>query len=531
LAALPEILSKKWTLVKFYMGSLEQIRQLIASMSHEERLVAKNMLHGFTVRGSDSESPLTKLYDLICREIESNQYFSFKELEISIYGEPTATGFPKLILRLREKLIETFILNVNLNRKGNFSERGKALHKLRKRLSEAQILYHRGLTDFAISLLNDSEKEALKFEFFEECLIALRTSAELLAIMGKKKQSYSKQIEYDRVCKLMQFTKKVQSYYFELAYQVENSAVPISTEILKSRIADAKMQFKEQSTLTAKFYLTFVETHYLQEQKLFIRASAVLEKQLKINNQHKYFFNDEQNVLLRLNFAWNELFTHNFQNAIKIVSTCENLLPDKAFNKLQAGIIKFHAHYYDGQYDLAEMELDKLDLIDNTDDSEFRAGKRTYYRACIRYMKAKNKEVNELLRNLISIEKDTEGWNIWVQFLLIINDIELELTENAFTRITNLRNKISKIHSSIPQQNRIILIYDVLRCLSNNKFDFAQVRKKKLNELSQLSDRSLFSWDVLTPELISIDQWFYSKLFKKPFKQTIPDYWEPAQTA
>jgi hypothetical protein len=513
------------------MGSLEQIRQLIASMSHEERLVAKNMLHSFTIRGSESESPLTRLYDLICREIESNHFFSFEELEISIYGEPTATGFPKLILRLREKLIETFILNVNLNRKGNYSERGKAQHKLRKRLSEAQILYHRGLTDFALSLFNDCEKEASKFEFFEEWLISLRTSAELFAIMGKKKQANTKLIEYDKVCKLMQLTKKIQSYYFELAYQIENSAVPISPEILKSRISDAKTLIKEQSTIIAKFYLTFVETHYDQEQKLFIRASAVLEKQLKIITQKKYFFNDEQIILLRLNFAWNEIYTHNFKNAIKIISACDKLLPEKAFNQLQIGIIKFFSYFYDNNFESAEKELDALDKLDFKPDNEFRAGKRIYYRACIYFAQAKHKQVNEFLRNLIPIEKDTEGWNIWVQLLLIINDIEQELTENAFNRITNLRNKVSKIQASIPQQNRIILIYDVLRCLANNKFDFAQVRKKKINELNQLSDPSQFGWDVLTPELVSIDQWFYSKLFKKSFKQTIPEYWEPAQTA
>jgi hypothetical protein len=513
------------------MGSLEQIRQLIASMSHEERLVAKNMLHAFSIRGSDSESPLTRLYDLICREIESNQFFSFKDLEISIYGEPTATGFPKLILRLREKLIETFILNVNLNRKGNFSERGKTLHKLRKRLSEAQIMYHRGLTDFALSLLKDCEKDATKFEFFEECLIALRTSSEILAITGKKKQYNSIQIEYDRVFKLLILTKKIQDYYFELAYQLENSAVPISTEILKSRIADAKMQFKEQNSLTARYYLTLIETHYYQEKKQFIQASSVLEKQIKIINQNLFFFNDEQNILIRLNFAWNELQTHNFSNAIKIVNSCENILPEKAFNKFQAGLIKFHAYFYNCQYDLAEIELDKLDIIDNGADSEFRAGKRTYYRACIYFLNAKHKQVNEQLRNLIAIEKDTEGWNIWVQYLLILNDIELEFIENAFTRITNLRHKLSKIKSSIPQQNRILLIYEILRCLSNNKFDFAQVRKKKLTELNQLSDRSLFGWEVLTPELVSVEQWFYSKLFKKQFRQVIPEYWEPAQTA
>ncbi len=513
------------------MSSLKTSRELIRSLSIPEQKVAKTILSALSSRGAESENLSLKLFDILLREVKANELFKETEIEKLLYDKYSEDAFPRLLLRFNEKLLEVFTLNVNIERKETYSDLGKNTHQIRKQLSQAQILDYRGVHGISANLFEDCIKRAKKFELFEELALAMRIRMEQCAQHNKPKRYKQLVSEYDIVLKKASLAKQAQTYFNDLTISFEYEGENISNEILKNRIIYLTKEQSIYGSNTSLFFLRFIEVHYYQMIGQYIAAGSKLQNQIKLIESSPALYNKERFMLAKLNLAWNELYTHQFKSSQKKASQVFSSLNDNHYLKIQCLLTEFWAFFYDGLYDSALEKLNEMDISDQGIEAEFRIGKRAYYRACIYFLQGRNKETGDILRNLNPIEKDDQSYNLWLRFLYIMNDIELELTENAFNRVNALRSHIAKLKEETRANHRIRLIYDILRALANNRFTFIQVKEKKGEELKKLNTSPEMRWEILSPELIIFTHWFEQRLYKNKSQQTIPDYWEPAQTA
>nr|MCU0436252.1 hypothetical protein [Bacteroidia bacterium] len=510
------------------MSSLTVLRQIVSSLSKEEKDVAANFLKLFNTRGEAVETKYLKLFELLCNEDGEKDKLTDKQIEQYIYGG-SSSAFPKLVLRLKAKIVESLTLSINLERKGAYTDRGRTVHYIRKQLSAAQILSFRGLSKLSTDILDECITYAGKYEFYEEWLTALRINVQTTALQNKTAVSQALSDEFDRVQKMYIGYKLAQKYYSDLINHIEYHSNPIDTALLRYRANELKKIALETKSANIAYFQTFLEIQLNQEEEKYISASEILTKQYKLIEKHPALNSPERLSLALVNLGWNEILTHRFKNTLKFSNKVDDLLPFNHTNRNQNELNRFYAYYYLGEYSKAQKVLTILDNRDDEKGSEFRQGKRQYFRACVLFLEGEHKQVNEILRTLNPIEKDTDGWNIWFRILHIINDIELELTENAFNRIQSLRKQMLKLQPQSRDSARLIAIYEVLKLLANSRFEFVQVKKRKQAEVENLSLSEHLKWRTTSPELIIFDQWFESHYYRTKFKQTIPDYWEPAQ--
>lgn len=137
-------------------------------------------------------------------------------------------------------------------------------------------------------------------------------------------------------------------------------------------------------------------------------------------------------------------------------------------------------------------------------------------------------QVQKQLTLLNPIEEDDEGWNLALRTLFIMNDFELEKTENVVKRVENMRKHISKLKKVHKQKDREVLKSEVLQKLVNTKFDFVLTRGRCQDELDKLrSPDEKYQWNIMSPEFVIFDQWFESRVFKQKLTLKIPEYVPP----
>jgi hypothetical protein len=507
------------------MNSLDLLRQTIRFMSTEEIKVAHDFIRAFNTRGLDSKNISLRLYEILLDELKNKTNSSEHELEELLYGTRSGAAFPRLVLRLRDKVLESLTLSINIDRKDAYSERGCALHTIRKNLSVAQIIQVRGQDELAGSLLDDCIKQALYFEHFEECAAAMQVRLQHLTQQNNVKRADQMSAEYDRVVRAVASIKRAVRYYSELVSHLEYKGC-VSNEILVMQINELKKELDYTRSANIAYFLTYLEIQYYQNCSQYLKAAEVLKNQVDLVEAHPALHSPSRLILSKLNQAWNDLYAHRFKSALRITAKLISGNSTKSLNMAQVYLTEFYALFYTRNYEAAITKLEQINTWDEQAGAEYRIGKRNYLMASSFFLIGKHIVAKQILSQKNIIEHDKEGWNLALRVLFIMNEIELEEIESAFRSIESLRKQIDKFKKTSTQFSRIELIYELLRGLSNSRFDFKEARQRKLSEFQALQHREENSWKILSPEMVIFDQWFISHILKIPFKQELPSYVE-----
>jgi hypothetical protein len=505
------------------MNAINSLRKLINALSSEERKVIESFLTAFHTRGSNNQTLLHKLFEVICLEIKNNQILSDENLELTIYSKSAGVAFHRLIFRLIDKIHEGLILSVNIDRTGAYSDKSKVQYKIRKDISVAQILISRGLEEQAANILDECTKQALKYEHFEDSLSAIRIRMQIVAINSKPQLAEELSSKYDMAIRSAMAVKKAERYYSKLISEVEYKLMSSEDlELISVRINDLQKELSLTGSANVAYYQTILETHYFQQIKIYDKASETLLRQIEIVEQHPALYNPSRLSLSLLNFAWNELYLHRFESCNNYLEKASQIIKKQGFNHSQILLASFYAHFFSGKYEKAFSIIVELDKKDTGVNAEFRIGKRTYLKACTLFMLKQYKQVSQLLLPSNSAEKDKEGWNLLFRILIIQNDIEMEQIEPAFQAIEALRKQIDKYKKANVKIERINCIYDMLRGLANSRFEFNDAFKKKQDVFNKLNKLPASQWTMFNCELVIFEQWFAAKMNKTELKLTLP---------
>jgi tetratricopeptide (TPR) repeat protein len=498
------------------MKAINTIRQLIQEMTSQEKKVLRSYLTSFSSKGSKSINYSLKLFELLDKH--PDQPFTDRQLETLIYGKSTGRTFPQLVLRLREKIVESLILPINIEREGSYSERGKALLQIRNELSQAQILITRGQKEWAIQSLQTCIEKAKKYEHYEEWLVALRMIMQVSSFDKGLSVFEASENEYNKALRGLQGTRKGLEYYTRLIAHLEFSSENIPDQVLEQQIESLQYDLKASSSANVALYLHYLESHLFQQQGRYRAASVSLRQLCDLTENHPALASKTQLIGVLINRSWNFIYLRRFEDSLKYAEKAASLIPANNIQTVPLYETYFYSHFYSQNYLEAIKYLVKLLALPPIYSKQFSTGKWLYLKACTKFMTREFQESHLILMELNPIESDIQGWNICLRLLHIMIDIELERIENAVKRIENLRKHIDKTKRTNNVSKRYEVIFDVLRTLINTRIDFIETYKRKKQLIEHLKDnRSEIKWTILTPELIIFDQWFESKVFRKNF--------------
>lgn len=505
------------------MDVIESIQRITSRLSEEETATARSYLTTFSQKGKEARA--SRLFDMIVEHNRSNpnQKLNFKELEVALYGTPSSTNFTRLAYRLKEKILESLVLDVNANREGAYDDRTKINIEVRKNITQAQILQSRGLHDISESILEKVIQSCKKYEIFEELLLAIRLMINLRRPEdgGKNLAGWLAMYEkYDYVkSALVRAEAGMCRVHAELDFKAGENA---KAEWLKSIMDDMIFDYGKTSCAHIGFNFFYLQAQYYQIIRDYENARKSLVDNLNLLETHPSIFTKIRMGNVLSNIADNDLYLRQFVRCQKTATKAMLHFNESSFNYQQATELIFYAQFYRGDYKAAKATiLQLLPDVEEVNELKYKEGKRIYLLACTNFMLRDFSGTLKLANRITNpIEADKEGWNIGLRILTIMALIESDKSDEATSRIAALKSFVESVGKENLTERSMTIIY-LLRKLSNASFDFKILYQKEKERIETLHE---LAWIPKSPEMVIADQWMLAKIFKRPLELELNRY-------
>jgi tetratricopeptide (TPR) repeat protein len=510
------------------MEIVDTLQRIISRLTEEEKAIARAYLMTFSQKGKEARA--IRLFDMIVahEKVAGQRPMDYTELEIALYGIPSATNFNRLVYRLREKILESMVLDVNVYRDDAYDERTRVNIEIRKNITQAQILQSRGLHDISEVILEKVIQQGKKYEILEELLLAIRLMINLRRPEdgGKHLSKWLAVYEkYDFMkTALVRAEARMCRVHAELDFKAGEKA---KADWLKTVLDEMVIDYRKTSCAHIGFNFFYLQAQYYQIVRDFKNARKALEDNLKLLETHPSIYTKIRVGNVLSNLADNDLYLRQFARCQKTALKALLHFKETSFNYQQAQELIFYSHYYRGEYKAAkDTILQLLPEIEEASDLQYRQGKRFYLLACTCFMMGDYSGTIKLANRIINpIEEDREGWNVGLRILTIMALVELQKTDEAASRIAALKTFID----SVGKENiteRSLTIVTLLRKLSNAAFDFKVLYQKEKDRIEALGE---LEWMPKSPEMVIADQWMLSKIFRQPLELALPETAMPAK--
>lgn len=501
---------------------LNQIVELTSALTKQEVDTAYKHIIAY-----DSSIRTSPKMALLFKAIVHKKIMQYEVLKKNIAHDSSEASFNRLIRRTLYRLRESLILDINTNRKGQYSELYRKKFEIKRRIMQAQIISAKGLPKASIKLLELTIRDAKKYELYEELIEALRTlySISTVALQLRDiKTIESDIIIYEEFVIKLREAAYIHSNYLNKAYSKSNNTTKIT--LLNNNIRTLKKYAIEtnSSNIKSYYYLLLMEKYYIKNNiNKEIRAGMEFLSILKSNkailsrSRIAYIYSNLSNTLI---LACN--FKLSFLLSKQSILWIENR---SGVNKVAAYQTNIKSLFFLAEFieSLNQVEtLQKLDLLNNYNLLEAQIN---YFKVVSLFALSHFQLANKMLYSLNEFEKDKEGWNLWVRIMRILCSIELLKLKLIDYDVENFRKYIQRTDKRFGVRKRDKLILSVLLELDRASFDFEIVAMKKKEVLNKLRSRHKdYKWEPKSPEMILFHEWFDAKLEKRAYAPNFEPY-------
>ncbi len=500
------------------MNSLKDVIEIVSKLTPDEKATIRIYLSVFNKKGKVPTSRSVILFDRLLNYKEGE---TESDIEQSVYKTSNSIAFDRLILRLRHKILEALIIDINVDREGMYPEPTKVKIEVRKNLTQAQILLERGSREIAGDIFEKVADQCEKYELYEELLSALRSLIRLRTLDSGEKKIKQLIRKYEQIERYKSAVIKAEINYHRVISQSDFRSEPvIRINWLRGILDNLSADLKKQSVQIGYFYF-YIETHYYQLQRDYKNArKALLNIQRLIANNVVMKIPAVMGGIL-LNLADNDLYLTQFERSYTDAEKGLEFFKKDNFN-YELGIeLMFYAKFYEGEYEIALNTILQL-FPEHQPTSNFRKGKRTFLLANCFFMLEDYQSALRHLNLLNPIETDKEGWRIGIKLLVILTFIELKRFDEAALRIDDFRRVVAQVQI---KSHRAKMISQILQSLAYSGYDFKTTYKAEKSFIEMLEEKSgALSWQIKSNEMAIFPQWFFAKVSRQKFTQAIPTF-------
>jgi hypothetical protein len=490
-------------------------------MDKNERVALRNYLTCFESRKKGHKSKSVILLDLLEKYEDDEKVLLLLKKKIS-----SEDARRMVIGRLRDKMLTSLSLDVNLSRSENYDEQAQARANVIQGKLQGGMLLGRGQRKLGYYVLNRSIQQAKHYEFYDDLVDMLSIERQFIkAFTGKDQAFYDLVKEIDTYSKCRDSANLAKQYFEEITMRYgfkglsRMPADPKQITFLKERIERLHEEFEKTSSATVGYYYYFLLVEFNQVQNNLVEASDALSKLAQMLENNPAIKRKVRQASVHLNLGANDLWLHRFEESRKQFDTSLTYIRENTRNHGVITELLFYSLFYAGNLDEAETKFEALVDSKHVDQSDFRKAIRSYLLACVSFAKGEFRKVNLRLASSHHIGKDKEGWNIGSRVLSIMLAIEREKFDLADTLIVNLRQFIREGVEGADLRLRDTLILSILLELRKKSYDFSEVFEIKENVISKLSEDSYETgWILQKPEMICFHTWFIDKMNERPYQ-------------
>ena len=489
------------------MNLTNQLRQIIKRLNSEEK---KAIVKFLSIKNESikKENKSLMLFNLL----NSDQVLSSTDVQLTLYGKTNYLAFNKLCNRLKEKTLDTLLLENSIIC-SNYNKRSELIFILKKKIIQAEILNLKGLRNESDSIVKKIISVSNEYELYDLGIQGLQLREKYLRIRDSQKtiKKIKNQISINE--NKLKSLKEAQSRFNYILNKIANVSNKFKyLEELNSAIEEIGAFYNLSNSALIKYFYLLLMTEKMQVELRFEKANDLLEEALKVVQEKSVFTNTRiGSVLLSKSDNYVRLF--DFKNAMKYAIKSEPYFSTNVVNVSLVLENKFYINYFQGNYEKAKENVQQLMKIPLANNTNLSMNRYNLFYAVLLFISKKYAESIEHLYNLSDIEKDKDGWNINIRVLIIISQIELKEYEKAEVLIENLTKFIRRVEKQYPIERRFKQISKLLMFLSQNYFDFSKLTKRQNDYLVSLNFiDGTYRWKIKSPELIPFEDWCYSKM-------------------
>ena len=502
---------------------LGQFCDLATTLSEKEIEIARKHIIAYDSNVTGQTQKMFRLF----KEIVYKGTKNYDKLKEKISKDSSDYSFNRLIRRTLYRFQESLIVDVNINRKGMYSEIFRKRFETRKRIMQAHILHGKGLPKMADRIYDTIIKSTKALELYDELIEALILKQSVLFLIKGQKHfdKISEEISFYNNCReLLQLSKNIYNNYAAEVYS--KGIIKEKTAYLEKETKQILKYYKKTNSanILSQYLLLRMEYFNLMEmpkdeEKTGIELLNLLFKNKAVYSKH------------RISYVLNNLAIsmHNSLNFEKAIEYSQKSLKNNE-GEMKLGIVNSYLQQIDStillqKYGEVPRLIKKVNAVPLLAKHPFHQSRVKYQQAMNYFANETYNEANKLLVDMEEIEKDKEGWNLWVRIMRILCSIELLKLNLIDYDVESFRKYIQRVDKQYSVRKRDKLILSVLIELDRNGFDFGIVAEKKRDVLDKLKSTSKeYRWDPKSPELILFHDWFDAKLNEKSYKPNFEPY-------
>lgn len=505
--------------------TLQHLKHIVNALNKNERDVLVEYLKVFDIRSGGYKPQTLILLDLL---LKNDDLSKINKALKKKFGAKSDDALRMMAFRLKEKIGESLLLDLNIMREGAYDELSQARANIAKKKIIALIYISRGIAQETIDLYDKIIAMAKKFEFYGDLIDTLMLKQQYLGIRQGRK-AYDKltsEINFYEASRLAA-NNAIKAYYevsMNFGFKGLNRNVPDPAYVtfLEEKLEKLRMDFEETSSALVGYYYYLISIEYNQVLHFGKKASEYCNYLVDLVKNNPSINLRIRLGIAHLNYSQNELFNYEYNAALENALEGKKCFKQGTFNYNSSLELEFYSNFYLGQTNEAVAVIETLIKNAKTERNEFELAKRNYLLACTYFVQKQFIKANRTLHFTASAEKDKEGWNIGIRILNIMNSIENGHFDQADLLVMNLRQFIKEALKLkfVPVRDKIIL--DILLELRKQGYNFEKVIKIKHQELEQLSNpKGNHVWEIQSPELIVFHRWVAAKAKEKYYE---PEY-------
>lgn len=493
---------------------LKYLKQILDTLDSREKTVLHDYLTSFDSRGKGYKPKTLILYQLLLKypDIEDVHRLFKKKM-------PSEDAMRMTIFRLKEKIGESLLLDINIAHEDNYDEISRARVEVAKKKLVALIYTTRGLKTEVLDIYNKVVSICKKYELYSDLTEVLNLQQQALGLKHGRKEfeKLDAEIGFYENCRSALLNARKVYHSIILNYGFKGLSRGNTNKDYETELEQVTNKLYEDYQATSSgqvgYYYHLLMIEYNQVKRNIAKASEYCQLLVETVKENPSVYHRRRLGIAYLNYSQNELFNFDFVSAAEKAIAAKEFFVVNSPNHSLAMELEFYAYFYNSKIDDAESAINQLLSNEKLDKKDFFCAKLNYLLACVHFVKGQYNKVILALQEAHRMDKDREGWNVGIRLLTILYAIDNEQFDYADSLIINLRQFIKEALKEQTVRERDKTILDILLNLRKSAYDFKEAAKAKATELERLSEDSMdYGWEMQSPELILFQQWFENRL-------------------
>lgn len=489
------------------------MHSLLHSLNRQQIKVLRKYLIGFSTR-NDNDAKTKILAELLLHS--EKKVPSLEECSLKIYNSAKDSRIEKLKSRLFNKVLESILFDINIDRRDSIDEVNYALLKVKKKSALFQTLRFSSIDPAIVKqVLDEVIAISKKYEFYAVIVDNLRYSKWM---NGWKKgvkvfEKLNREIEFYEYCN--HAVNRATDNYYRMTMMTSFSANHSDRELqafLRDAIAEMKKDYETSKSAVVGYYLKLMEMAYFQNEKDYHTAREVGLELLSIVNNNISVYQKNRVGQCYGNIAECDLHIGQYEIALNNLRSAQMHFPARSSALYSTKQFEFYAYYYLGEIASASETCKVLLSSTSNQLGDFRFAKYAFFNASVQFKQGQYKDCLTTLSMKYELSKDKLGWELAMRMLRIMTLIEMGKLDDAQPLVGSLIKHIERNARKADVHQRDKMLARLFLEAEKEGFSFAKPSNNVKEMLAMLSETgSVLSWQPLSAELIPVHEWIAAR--------------------